>query len=56
MYENAPLALLMFSDIQMLTFLYAIDSLFWINFHLILLYCIGNMWLYWYFLTFYNDG
>ena len=55
MYENAPFALLMFSDIHMLTFLYAIDSLICNNFHLILLYCIDNMWLYWYFLTFYND-
>ena len=55
MYENAPFALLMFSDIHRLTFLYAIDSLICNNFHLILLYCIGNMWLYWYFLTFYND-
>ena len=49
MYENAPFALLMFSDIRMLTFLYAIESLISNNFHIILLYCIGNMWLYWYF-------
>ena len=52
MYENAPFELLMFSDIRMLTFLYTIDSLIGIDFQLNLLYCIGRMWLYWYFLTF----
>ena len=55
MYENANFAILMVSDIRILTFLYTIDSLIIIYFQLILLYCIGRMWLYWYFLTFYYD-